>query len=151
MISIRCVVPAEAGDLSRIALAAKRQWGYPERWMQIWAPQLTFTPEYFEMNPSWVAELEGDPIAFYTLLEKGGTAWIENMWVLPQYIGKGVGKQLFHHALSYARERGWKSLQLEAEPNAAGFYEKMGMRKIGETSYELDGRPRILPIMEMIL
>ena len=119
--------------------------------MQIWIPQLTFTPEYFEMNPSWVAEQDKTPIAFYTLLDRYAKAWIENMWVLPQYIGKGVGKQLFHHALSYARERGWKSLQLEADPNAAGFYEKKGMRKIGETSYELDGQSRILPIMEIHL
>ena len=148
---IRRAIPEEADVLSEIAISAKQNWGYPEHWMQIWIPQLTFTPEYFEMNPSWVAEQDKTPIAFYTLLGRDGKAWVENMWVLPQFIGKGVGKQLFHHALSYARERGWKSLQLEAEPNAAGFYEKMGMRKIGETSYELDGQPRILPIMEIHL
>jgi len=148
---IRRAIPEEADVLSEIAISAKQNWGYPEHWMQIWIPQLTFTPEYFEMNPSWVAEQDKTPIAFYTLLDRDAKAWLENMWILPEFIGRGVGKQIFEHALSQARERGWKSLQLEADPNAAGFYEKMGMRKIGETSYELDGQPRILPIMEIHL
>lgn len=141
----------DAELLSHIAFASKAYWGYPERWMEIWKPQLTFTPEYFREHANWVAELGGNPIAFYTLLEKDGYAWIENLWVLPEYIGKGVGKQLFLHAADLARQHGHNALQLEADPNAVGFYEKMGMRKIGERRSEVEGQPRILPIMEMTL
>jgi ribosomal protein S18 acetylase RimI-like enzyme len=148
---IRRVLPDEAATLSQIALAAKRHWGYPERWMEIWKPQLTFSPEYFEENESWVAEINSAPIAFYTLLEKDGSAWIENLWVSPEYIGKGAGKRLFLHALELSRQRGYKKLQLEADPNAVGFYEKMGMKKIGEQVSEVEGQPRILPIMALEL
>jgi len=151
MILIRRVNPEEANILSRIALSAKRHWGYPEHWMEIWTPQLTFTIEYFEENESWVAVDGEKAIAFYTLQDKNGIAWLENLWVLPESIGKGVGKELFLHALNLARQRGYKTLQLEADPNAMGFYEKMGMRKIGERHSEVDGLPRILPIMEMAL
>jgi ribosomal protein S18 acetylase RimI-like enzyme len=151
MMSIRRVLPDKAATLSQIALAAKRHWGYPERWMEIWKPQLTFSPEYFEENESWVAEINSAPIAFYTLLEKDGSAWIENLWVSPEYIGKGVGKRLFLHALELSRQRGYKKLQLEADPNAVGFYEKMGMKKIGEQVSEVEGQPRILPIMALKL
>jgi ribosomal protein S18 acetylase RimI-like enzyme len=149
MISIRRALLKEADVLTQIALSAKAHWGYPERWMQIWKPQLTFSPEYFEENESWVAVLENRLIAFYTILDKNGIAWIENLWVLPEYIGKGIGKQLFLDAISRTRQTGYKTLQLEAEPNATGFYEKMGMRKIGERIGEVEGQPRILPIMEM--
>ena len=138
----------QAEALTQIALAAKRHWGYPERWMELWQPQLTFSPDYLEENESWVAESNTTPIAFYTLLEKDGSAWLENLWVLPEWIGKGIGKRLFDHAVELARQRGYKLLQLEADPNAAGFYEKMGMYKIGERRSEVDGQPRILPIME---
>jgi ribosomal protein S18 acetylase RimI-like enzyme len=71
--------------------------------------------------------------------------------VSPEFIGKGVGKEMFLHALELSRERGYKSLQLEADPNAVGFYEKMGMKRIGERASEVDGQPRILPIMELKL
>ena len=150
-LQIRRVKPEQADVLTRIALAAKRHWGYPERWMEIWKPQLTFSPEYFEENESWVAEINNAPVAFSTLLEKDGSAWIENLWVSPECIGKGVGKSLFSYALDLSRQRGCKSLRLEADPNAVGFYEKMGMRKTGKRVSEVEGQPRILPIMELEL
>jgi len=150
-IPIRRAVPEDADLLSQIAFAAKAHWGYPEHWMELWTPQLTFTPEYFKENESWVAEASSTPIAFYTLQEKDEMAWLENLWVLPAYIGRGVGKELFLYAVDLARQRGYKILQLEADPNAMGFYEKMGMRKIGDRQSEVDGSPRILPIMEMTL
>jgi GNAT superfamily N-acetyltransferase len=151
MIKIRRVRPEEADALTQIAIAAKRYWKYPKHWMELWIPQLTFTPEYFEAHESWAVEQDGNPIAFSTLEERSDNFWVENMWVLPEYIGKGIGKVLFTHAVELARQRGYKTLQLEAEPNAVGFYEKMGLRVIGQHQYELDGQPRILPLMEMIL
>ena len=150
-IHIRRVSRKEAKTLTRIALSAKAHWSYPERWMEIWTSQLTFTPEYFEKNESWVAVDGTRLIAFYTLQEKNGNAWLENLWVLPEYIGKGVGKQLFLHAIELARQRGYQNLQLEADPNAAGFYEKMGMYQIGERRSEVEDQPRILPLMEIEL
>ena len=151
MIHIRPVQPGEAGILTRVALAAKRHWGYPERWIEIWTPQLTFTPDYFYLNEGWAAVVNEVPVAFYTLLEANEVASIENLWVLPEYMGQGIGKQLFLHAVAVARGRGCKILQLEADPNAVGFYERMGMHKAGERNTEVDGLPRTLPIMEMAL
>ena len=143
--------PEQADELTRIARAAKAHWGYPQHWLEIWAPQLTFSPQYFEENEGWVAVMNEMPIGFYTLQEKDGTASIENLWVSPQYIGKGVGRALFLHAVELSRQRGNTTLQLEADPNAVPFYERMGMQQIGEYQYELEGQPRTLPIMEMEL
>ncbi len=151
MIQIRRADPNEADVLTQIALAAKRHWGYPEHWIEIWIPQLTFSTDYFRENESWVAIDDEGPMAFYTLLDHDGIAWIENLWVMPEFIGLGIGKQLFHHALDIARKRIYTRLQLEADPNATGFYERMGMHKIGERHSEVDGQPRVLPIMEITL
>ncbi|HET9912708.1 MAG TPA: GNAT family N-acetyltransferase [Anaerolineales bacterium] len=150
-LQIRRVTPEQASELTRIALAAKAHWGYPQRWLEIWRPQLTFRPQYFEENEGWVAYVDETLVGFYTLQEKNGTASIENLWVLPEYMGKGVGKALFLHAVELSRERGNTTLQLEADPNAVGFYKRMGMSQIGEVQYELEGQPRSLPIMELRL
>lgn len=148
---IRPVLPEEADDLTRIALAAKRHWGYPERWIEIWTPQLTFDPHYFEEHESWAAVIEDKPVAFYTLLDRDNVACLANLWVSPEFMGKGVGKALFLHAMDLARQRNYKILQLDADPNAAGFYQKMGMYQVGELTSEVDGQPRPLPIMEITL
>jgi ribosomal protein S18 acetylase RimI-like enzyme len=141
----------QAHALTLIVLAAKAHWGYPRRWLEIWKPQLAITPDFLETNESWAAVENGTPIGFYTLQEKNGKGWIENLWVLPEFIGRGVGKLLFLHAANLSRERAYRTLQLEADPNAAGFYSKMGMFKVGERPTEVDGQPRILPIMELDL
>ena len=151
MISIQRASPEQASQLTRIALAAKAHWGYPERWMELWRPQLTFHPEYIRENASWVALVDEAVVGFYTLEEKQGNAWLENLWVLPEFIGQGVGKALFLHALEQTRQRGYRVLQLEADPHAVGFYEKMGMYRVGERQYDLEGQPRILPTMELRL
>ena len=38
-------------------------------------------------------------------------------------------------------------LEIEADPNAEGFYRRMGARRVGEIVYELDGRERVLPLL----
>jgi len=150
-IKIRLAIPDDADVLSMIAYSAKAHWGYPDRWMKIWKPQFDFAPEYFAENESWTVEKDDVPIAFYTLQERDGNGWLENLWVLPKYIGMGFGKQLFLHALARSRLEGYPVLQLEADPNAFGFYENLGMYKIGERKSEIDGQARILPIMEIKL
>jgi GNAT superfamily N-acetyltransferase len=151
MLIIRAVDPNEADALSRIAFAAKSHWGYPERWLEIWKPQLTFDPGYFQSGENWVAAMDEVPVAFYTLWVKLEFAWLENLWVLPEHVGKGIGRWLFLHAMNLSRDLGYKILRLEADPNAAGFYERMGMRKVGERHSEVAGQPRILPVMEIDL
>src|SRR5215212_8551721 len=139
-IHILAAKPEQAEALTQVALAAKRHWGYPERWMEIWKPQLTFSPEYFEQNENWVAEINDTPVAFCTVLERDGSAWMENLWVTPDVLGKGIGKRLFLHAVEVSCQRGYKRLQLEADPHGVGFYEKMGMRQIGERHSEVEGK-----------
>ena len=119
--------------------------------MQIWKPELTFDSGYFERNESWTACIENQPIGFYTLLEKDGNAWLENLWVKPAQIEHGIGSTLFKHALHLSKKRGYHILRLESDPNAVGFYKKMGAYPIGELHSEVEGQPRILPIMELKL
>ncbi|MBK8780893.1 MAG: GNAT family N-acetyltransferase [Anaerolineales bacterium] len=81
----------------------------------------------------------------------GDSLWLDNLWVLPGFMGQGIGKQLFQHALERSRALGESVLKIEADPNAQSFYEKMGVRKVGESHSQVDGQPRILPIMEINL
>jgi GNAT superfamily N-acetyltransferase len=150
-IEIRRALPKDAEALTEIAMAAKGHWGYPARWMQIWKPELTFDAKYFEKNESWTASVENQLTGFYTLMERDGNAWLENLWVLPSRIGNGIGSALFKHAIRLSKERGYHILKLESDPNAVDFYKKMGAQKVGERHLEVEGQPRILPIMELKL
>ena len=119
--------------------------------METWKPELTFDSEYFEKNEGWTANVDNQLVGFYTLLEKDGNAWLENLWVMPAQIGHGVGSALFKHAIHLSKKRGYQILRLESDPNAVGFYKKMDAHQIGERHSEVEGQPRILPIMEVKL
>jgi GNAT superfamily N-acetyltransferase len=66
-------------------------------------------------------------------------------------MGQGLGRLLFEHALERCKGQDIHSLLIEADPNAQSFYEKMGARKVHEHHTEVDGAPRILPVMEINL
>ncbi|MGA7193253.1 MAG: GNAT family N-acetyltransferase [Anaerolineales bacterium] len=150
-IEIRRALPEDAKKLTDIAIAAKGHWGYPQRWMQIWSPELTFNSEYFMKNESWTARVDNQLVGFYTLLGKDDNAWLENLWVIPAQMGTGIGSALFKHAIDLSKKSGFQIMRLESDPNAVGFYIKMGAYQIGERHSEVDGQPRILPIMELKL
>ena len=144
-------IPNQAKTLTQIAFAAKRHWGYPEQWIQIWSPILTITPEVISKQDIYIAFEDKKPIGFYALSVENYKASLEHLWVLPEYIGKGVGRNLFKHALSRCQEIGMYILEIESDPNAQGFYERMGAKKVREVVGEVDGQPRILPLMEITI
>ena len=51
-------------------------------------------------------------------------------WVDPGWIGRGLGSRLFRLAGEGTRELGAERLEWGAEPNAVGFHERIGGRKL---------------------
>ena len=141
--------PDQAKPLTNIAFAAKRHWGYPERWIQLWSPLLTITPEFIDTHETYVAWRDERPAGFCAIALEDKNASVEHLWVLPDYMGKGVGSELFKYMLSRCKELGMCTLEIESDPNAQGFYERMGAKKVGEVVGEVDGQPRILPVLEI--
>ena len=145
--TIRRALPEEASTLTRIALDAKRYWGYPEHWIKHWESDLTISSEFIRDNHVYVADEDGETRGFYALCVRGDKAELEHMWVTPACIGTGIGKELFLDAMERAAALKVRDVELTADPNAAGFYEKMGAVRIGETESVIDGQIRKLPRM----
>jgi predicted N-acetyltransferase YhbS len=112
---------------------------------------LTVTTEYIRENETWAAVQNDRCIAYYSLKNDGGFLWLDNLWVLPGFMGQGIGRDLFQHALERSRILGAVIMGIVSDPNAQNFYEKMGARKVGEVQSEVDGQPRVLPVMEINL
>ncbi len=142
---IRKASTDEAEALTAIAQDAKRHWGYPEHWIQHWQSDLTISSDFVSSNPVYVAEQDGELMGFYALIVRDGKAGLEHMWVAPRFIGQGIGKELFIHAMQEAAGQNVSAVEISSDPNAEGFYRKMGAKKIGEVASEIDGEQRILP------
>ena len=146
---IRPAAVDEASILTTIALDAKRYWGYPEHWIKHWESDLTITPEFIRDNHVYVAEENGEIQGFYALCVAGAKAELDHMWVTPACIGAGVGKELFLDAMERAAALNVSSVEISSDPNAAGFYKRMGATQIGETDASLPGMARKLPRLKI--
>jgi GNAT superfamily N-acetyltransferase len=126
--------------LREIAAAAKSHWGYDPRLVAEWAASIEFPPEkqVFEAEGGWAA-----------VIVRGELCRLDDLWVEPAAMGRGLGRELFGRAAAYGRAAGCARMEWEADPNAVGFYEKVG------AVYVRDSEPsewgRVLPVLGVSL
>ncbi len=156
----------EAEDLAPLltvlARRSKAHWGYDAELLRRWADDLRITPQDIVRDVVLLAEVgaAGAPPAapvrlagFARVTEEvritlaaPAPAQLKDLWVEPGAIGEGVGRALFLAAREVARTLPSDQLLIVSDPNAEGFYLRMGARRIGEEASEVvDGRR--LPIL----
>jgi len=96
-----------------------------------------------------LAEDDGNPVGFALFFHNFSTflglpgVYLEDLFVLPERRGKGVGRALFGELARLAVERGCGRLEwsvLDWNRDAIGFYERLGAKPNSEwTVYRLTG------------
>ena len=140
---------SDADVLTAIAIAAKKHWGYSDEQIEKWREEMTVSEEDIKEDIVFHLEKEGKIVGFYSLSKEDESFEIEHLWILPEYIGQGLGKILFEHARETAVQNGARHIRAESDPNAEGFYLKMGMKRTGEKESSIPGR--MLPVLEITL
>ena len=143
--------PEEAAALTEIAHAAKRHWGYPESWIKKWENILTIRPAFIATNLSFSAREGADAVGFYVLTDEEDGLHLDHLWITPHAMGRGLGRALFEHAIEQARSLDYEMLKIEADPNAEGFYLRMGARRVGLSVTTFENHARELPLLEFHL
>ncbi len=147
-LTLRRARPDEAGVLSDLALASKRIWGYDQAFIESCRAELTFSPGEVERRLFVVADRGGLVVAFYSVDGEPPVGELGNMWVRPGEIGSGLGRVMWQDAMARAAASGFEYLEIGADPNAEGFYRKMGAERISVTPSEsIPGR--MLPLMRV--
>ena len=140
---LRPATQADHERLRELTLESKAHWGYDLERVRSWAARLDFAREI------WVAEVGGEIVAWVALRPPDdGVCELDDLWVEPAAIRSGIGTTLFRHAADRARAAGARSLRWEAEPNAVGFYERMGAETVGTVTSDWG---RTLPVMQVEL
>jgi GNAT superfamily N-acetyltransferase len=131
------VVPAEAGDRDTLLALLEQQFAE----IEIPLPAGTLASGVDgaladgRRGSFLMGRLDGATVAvaylnFQWSLEHGGlSAWLEELFVLPEHRGKGIGRRLLLAACTHAAERGCAAVDLEVEeahPRAARLYERAG-------------------------
>jgi GNAT superfamily N-acetyltransferase len=134
---IRPAHPGEGERLREITAAAKGFWGYDPQRVRGWAASLDLSPDRLARACAFVAEADGGAIGWAEILPpEGGVCVLEHLWVEPARMRRGAGTALFRHAAEGAAGLGAAAMEWEAEPNALGFYARMGGRPVRTTVSE---------------
>ncbi|WP_128895472.1 GNAT family N-acetyltransferase [Longirhabdus pacifica] len=120
----------DCNTLSNIAYKSKGYWGYSEEFLQSCKNELTITKSYMDRNHVWVIEENNEMIGFYSFSLE--TEKLDALFIDPEYIGNGIGKFVWKHLLHHAKQLQMEKFTIDSDPNAEGFYLKMGAKRIGD-------------------
>jgi len=87
--------------LTEITKKSKAYWGYSEEQILKWNDSLTISKEYVETNYVFKLMDNDKTIGYYSyLIEKERNIMLDNLFILPEYIGKGFGEYLMSDFLN---------------------------------------------------
>jgi GNAT superfamily N-acetyltransferase len=151
---IRPAQPEEATRLTEVAMRSKASWGYHEPFIEA----ARDGPHVQGRGLRPLADLRARrwrcgrrPLPTERRAPDG---FLTDLWLEPEFQGRGFGRLLWEHALASAAALGYRSLVLEADPNAEGSYAAMGATRIGDRESPLAQKieaSRMLPLMRIEL
>ena len=93
-----------------------------------------------EYADAFMLEADGKCVGYaltaktYSREAGGKVLWLEELFVLPEYRSRGLGREYFAYIERYAKENGFARIRLEAETSnlrAISLYERLGYRDLG--------------------
>ena len=136
----------ECPALTSLCLRSKAFWGYDDAFMAACEAELTVSPEDLTTRDIIVLDEDGTLVGTAQIAVEDGVADLLKFFVEPDAIGKGCGARLFAWAVARAKAAGATRINIEADPQAAPFYEHMGAKIVGKAPSEsIPGR--FLPVL----
>jgi len=137
----------ELPALSALCLRSKAVWGYANEFMEACRRELTINPCDLRSTLIAVAEEDGKIVGVAQIKVVGSEADLLKLFVEPTTLRSGVGRTLFVWATGQATSNGADRLVIDADPDAAPFYRRMGAEHCGlAPSGSIPGRmiPRLV-------
>lgn len=139
---------ADSEILTAITKKSKAYWGFSEDILKEWEHLLTITKDYIGKNEVYKLVQNDQIIGYYSYFSTDeNTIKLDNIFILPDFIGKGFGKILMNDFLKNIKQLGINKVTLDAEPNAEKFYKTFGFETIRQLESSI--KDRYLPIMEL--
>ena len=128
---IRAAEIEELPALSELCMRSKAVWGYDAAFMAACRAELTLDPSDLASSRVAVAARGSRILGVAQVRMIGTDADLQKLFVEPSALRGGVGRTLFDWALDAARDMGASRMMIEADPDAAPFYRRLGARDAG--------------------
>ena len=133
------VRPGRGDDLAALRQVFRRaSWSNEgDRALLVEHPEfLEWSGEPLSRGQTLVAELEGFAVGFISTVPNGDVAEVEDLFVDPDAMRKGVGSALVAHARAQARLDGRRRLEVDGNTHALAFYASVGFVALGPVTLD---------------
>ncbi len=96
---------------------------------------------------TYVAEEDGSVVGFATWTEAEGTFELEDLFVHPDWMRRGIATALVDRVAGVLRARGAQRLEVTANPHAMGFYRAAGFIDCGVAETVFGTAPRMVLVI----
>lgn len=133
---IRDAVAADLNAVNDIAIRSKAYWNYTDEMMAQFRDELTLSEikltDTSHLGVAVASETD-TAVGFYSVDRKLGQpdGELDGLFLLPDYIGTGLGRLLMQQACRIASDWRLQGLIIQSDPNAEAFYLAMGAVNIG--------------------
>lgn len=128
---LRSPTVEELPTLSAFCMRSKAVWGYGSDFMEACRGELTIEACELQSSSIVVAEEHGNIVGVAQVKVTGSEADLLKLFVEPTMLRGGLGMTLFHWAAGEATALGADRMVIEADPDAAPFYRRMGAKDCG--------------------
>lgn len=126
-------------QLNHIMRLSKGHWGYDEHYLNRFIDKYAITADYLKNNIVRLVYCNDTLIGFFSFLYHADQSIeLDNLFLYPEYIGKGLGKKIWSFCCATAKQDGIKKFFLWSDPYSESFYEKMCCIKIGSKNSTID-------------
>ncbi len=146
------IAPDQQSAINALILRSKAHWGYDAAMMDVMARVLRVDMDAAGAGRAIAGWIEDQPVGVAQVSdpykdERGRAMELDLLFIAPEAIGTGLGRQLYEWAVDQARAAEAQRLDILSDPFARGFYTAMGASYIEErASKMIEGRT--LPWLE---
>lgn len=149
-VKLRLAEMCEAGALGALAFRSKAHWGYSPEFMRACRAELEVPPEQIAAGRVSVVETDDMLAGFYAVEPLDAKRYdLTHLFVDPCYLRRGIGARLLHAALQHVARANGEILEVQSDPNAAGFYASHGGQRAGDMA-SLSIASRTLPCFRFV-
>ena len=138
---------SELERANRLIFASKSYWNYSGEYLEAAFQLLRIKDIDLEKQFFWCLWEGSVLVGLFSFDETQEAILLDHFWIYPHRIGTGCGRHLWNFAIQIAKQQKYRSFQIYSDPQAEGFYLKMGAKRIGEKPSRILSGP-IFPILE---
>jgi len=130
------IVPAKGeslGSINALIARSKAYWTWPAGYLEQALVLHRVDAGYLRGHHSFeVLDRQNELVGFFAVAPSDNRVVLDNLWVAPERIGRGIGRRACEYVFQLARDHSWTELWVVPDPPAEGFYQRMGFVDTGE-------------------